>query len=241
MRRPSRYPALWRAGIVALALLLLGPGAARATSDQPITFEGSFFEAAPDGGPDPTPGDTLAVGDAWVFVGHVTGFADYLVPHVDPATSEYTVVIHGAVVENRSTFAGFVALIVAGAISFDVYEDSRAGGTPALFVPDPPGAMVPAYFADGTRVLRATLTDLTAVFARGRTGSWSGTVGSTEGAWVPYLPPPRWDKEYFVGGELTGQAVPSGFQSFSLGEIRSYWVDPVEPATWGRLKRIYRD
>lgn len=224
-----------------LAVFLSISAAPSAHASQLLGFAGAQYETAPDGGPDPTPGVPFGLGDQVVFVGHVTGFRDDLLPYVDPAQFEYTIVVSLGTVVGRSEFAGSVAAWFGGDIAVRVYEDAIVGGTAAVPTPDPPNTDVPSSFSDGTMILGGLLPDMTAVFNTERqTGQWETLdIVLTEGTLAAHAGPPA-GQALGIGAQLASTSGPAGFTSVGIGEIRDFWIDPVEPSTWGALKALYR-
>jgi hypothetical protein len=228
--------------LAVLALLLLTTAPARATQQFVVTFTGLQYEAAPDGGPDPTPGEFLAVGDSYVFVGHVTAFRDALIPFVDPATFEYTVVVSMGTVTSRSAYPPFEQAVFGGEVTVRIYEDAIAGGTPAIAAANPPNAEVPGHFADGTLILGGTLQGTSVIWNTAtQTGHWGEfDLELTEGSLAAIVPPPSSGKVYTVGGNLSAPSGVAGYHAMLTGEISNIWVLPVKPSTWGALKQLFR-
>lgn len=236
--RPSRGAIL----LIGLAVFpVLDAGVAGADFSVPFTFEGRVFEAAQDGGADPTPGDVLAVGDSHVLVARVTSFSDALAPHVDPALHEYTVVLSGGTVTQHNSSAGFHVVVLHGAVHFRLIEDVRAGGTPAVFAPDPPNASAPATFADGSVVLETTLSDLVISWNASTGAGGAATIVTLSGPLAQYLNPDPDDKNALqLRFDIRIPASVSGYHAEATGAVEGTWVLPVERRSWGDVKTRYR-
>jgi hypothetical protein len=166
----------------------------------------------------------------------------------DP-TKEYTFVFYNllaqpTVVQGPPAFTFYTTNYSGGVI--ELYEGSPRNSS---FAPNPPNAIVPSTFQDGTLLLAGNFTSFytqTNNFTQTQSGNMEGTINWTAGTLLPLLnggngqPCPG----LFTGGITWNQAVNVGIPGYVFrhdGKIDLNCPVAAPPSTWGRLKAQYRD
>lgn len=226
---------------LAVAALLGGARLAGAATGPAIDWDPAYLY---EPGATPT---SSAPGSELKFVGTVSGFdAPFgdLNPH-DPAR-EYTFVGYGLISQ------GTVAI---GPPSFTIYTTNYTGGffelyedlsPDAVFAPNPPNALVPSSFSDGTLLLRGQFTSFQTVsnnFTTFMTGNIEGNITWTGGSLLSRVngangqPCPG----LFTGGSTWLPAVNiPGYLFRHDGKIDLQCPVGTSTGTWGRIKSLYR-
>jgi hypothetical protein len=188
--------------------------------------------------PNPDPGTFGEPGSGYVGIGTVPVLGAPLVGNT--ALNEYTFVIQG--LSPTSVIpVGSYDIINYSSGTVTVYEDSKSGGTPATYTPNPPNPDVPGSFTDGTAILVGTLTNFQLVIntANG-VGSFEAVFNATGGSQLSNFPLDQRTGWTFSG--TTGEAlnIPQGFahqidgQTFLDGSVATRHM------SWGRLKAGYK-
>jgi hypothetical protein len=226
--RTRNYFALF-ATLAALAL----PAGAHA--DQFLAdFRGFDYED-----PNNTPGFGN-VGDGYNSLGLVISVNPSLLT-INNVANEYTYRFNNlSAVSTESAPPFLFVFYTAG--DFDIYEDSRGGGTAADYGTNPPNATAPSTFIDGTNILGGTVSNfvLTLDLSSG-TGSFNGDIAFNRGTQSGSIPAAQLGGWTFAG--LTsggGTGAPAGYQHQVDGEIRVPDVVPVTTKSWGQVKSTYR-
>jgi len=186
--------------------------------------------------------ELLGVGIVSSFDG-VLGFLDANDPN-----KEYTFIF-------RQLFAQ--PTVVTGIPAFTFYTTNYTGGIIELyegsprnssFAPNPPNAIVPSTFQDGTLLLSGVFTSFytqTNNFSQTKSGNMEGNILWTGGSLLPLFnggnhePCPG----LFTGGITWSQEPGVGIAGYVFrhdGKIDLNCPTPTQPSTWGKLKANYR-
>lgn len=187
--------------------------------------------------PDPDPGSFGEAGSGYVGIGTVPGLFAPLV--ADTTQYEYTYMLSGLTPIGATTIGSYT-IVDYGVGTLSVYEDSKLGGTAAVYGNAPPNATAPSTFTDGTLFLTGTLTDFQFVYnAATNTGSYNATFTITGGSQLVNFPVFQRDGWTFAGASGNALSTPDGYlhqidgQNF-LGPV------PTRTSSWGALKAIFR-
>ena len=162
----------------------------------------------------------------------------------DP-TKEYTFYFHGLSSTGTVTFGApglqfYVTNYTGGTI--ELYEGSPRNSS---FAPNPPNAIVPPLFVDGTLLLAGNFTSFqtqTNDFTPNQVGNMEGDINWTAGTLLPLTfhggqPCPG----LFTGG-ITWKAslLPAGYIFRHDGKLDLNCPTPAEEGSWGKIKAQYR-
>jgi hypothetical protein len=137
--------------------------------------------------------------------------------------------------------------------TFQIYEGSprNAPTNTADFAPNPPNAMVPANFTDGTLILEGTIPTLVTTVTRFSNGVFSGSFRVDPYTFTGPVGGTYYNRVigascllgglWCVSGAANGQCTnPTGYSAHPNGK----WDGPppveVESSTWGAIKQLYR-
>ena len=133
-------------------------------------------------------------------------------------------------------------IYTGGAVA--VYDGSPRNAPAATAMPaNPPNAMVPANYADGTLILAGVVDTFTTVIVRTSSGSTSGTFrgnyqltgGSLFNELCQGVGPGLLNGSWSVNG------LPTGYSAHPNGKFDAPGCPvPVHSSTWGRIKTLYR-
>jgi hypothetical protein len=222
---------------IALLLAVLGLAAQRPSTAGADTlfvyYIGYDYES-----PDPVPGSFGEVGSGYNALGAAMDMAAPLLP--DTTTNEYTFDISGLTPVNVQNFGSFIVIDYSPGL-FQVFEDSRASGTPAQFGINPPNATAPSTFTDGSLFVQGQLTNFQLVINTG-TGSGSFNAnftvnGGSQLGNVPLNQRAGWTFAGLTSNELNR---PSGYAHQVVGQVFLNSPLPVANKSWGALKAQYR-
>ena len=217
--------------LVVCAGLTLAP-AARA---QTLLFDYLGFDYE---SPNPNPAVFGEPGSGYVGLGTVPGVFAPLVGN--QALNEYTFVIQG-LSPSSAMPVGTYNIINYSTGTVTIYEDSRVGGTPATFTPNPPNADVPGSFTDGTAILVGTLTNFQLVIDTSNgVGSFEAVFNATGGSQIGNFPLNQRTGWTFSG--TTGEAlnIPTGYAHQIDGQTFLNGASAAKHMSWGRLKADYK-
>lgn len=215
-----------------LAALALPSGA---HADQFLAdFRGFDYED-----PNNTPGFGN-VGDGYNSLGLVLSVNPSMLT-INNVGNEYTYRFNNLSATSTELAAPFLFVFYTAG-DFDIYEDSRSGGTAADYGTNPGNATAPSTFVDGTNILGGTVTNfvLTIDLSSG-TGSFNGDIVFNRGTQSGSIPPAQLGGWTFAG--LTsggGTGAPVGYQHQVDGEIRVPDAVPAQTKSWGQVKSTYR-
>ena len=188
--------------------------------------------------PDPNPADFGEAGSGYVGIGEVQGLLAPLVP--DFTNNEYTYYIHGLTQVSRQTFGTFEVInYTAGRL--DVFEDNKTSGTLHDYGTNPPSAVAPGTFIDGTLFISGSLTNFTFVFntANG-TGSYNADFNADNGSQLGNIPANNRTGWTFAGATDNATSIPTGYYHQIKGQVYLNPPTRAHSATWGGVKGLYR-
>jgi len=214
-----------------LAMCAAGP---RASHAQTLFFDYVGFDYE---SPNPNPGVFGEPGSGYVGLGFVPGLFAPLV--ADTASNQYTYVISSLSPVSQTAFGTFV-IINYGPGSLSIYEDSKSSGTPADYGSNPPSAVAPATFTDGTLFLTGTLTNFQIVLntANG-TGSYEANFEVTGGSQLVNVPSNQRTGWTFAGASGNALNIPPGYAHQIDGQTFLNQAVRVRSASWGGIKARY--
>lgn len=217
--------------IVVCAVLAVVP-AARAES---LLFDYIGFDYE---FPNPNPGVFGEPGSGYVGIGTVPVLFAPLV--FNTALNEYTYVMQGFTPIGVSHVATF-DIINYSSGTITIYEDAKLGGTTADYGADPPNAVVPLTFTDGTPILAGTLANFQFVVdTNNGTGSFEAVFTVTGGTQLGNFPLNQRAGWMFSGSTGNALNIPHGYAHQCDGQ--TFLNNPVAArrVSWGRLKADYR-
>ena len=225
----------WKATPLLLGLvaaLVACPVAARAQS---LFFDYVGFDYE---SPDPNPATFGEAGSGYVGLGYVPNLFAPLV--ADTVVNQYTYVVSGMTPVSSTNVGSFV-IIDYSTGSLSIYEDPKSTGTYADFGSNPPNAIAPASFTDGTLFLAGTLTNFRFVIntANG-SGSYEANFEVTGGSQYGNLPANQRTGWTFAGSSGNALNIPPGYAHQIDGQN---FLDPpvhTHSVSWGALKATYR-
>jgi hypothetical protein len=159
----------------------------------------------------------------------------------DQTTYEYTYYFDGLTASVTQTSGSFVIIDYTGPGTLTVYEDLRIGGTAADYGTNPPNAVAPPTFVDGTPILVGTLDNFRIVFNTGTgSGSFEADFEATGGTQFANIPIGEREGWTFSGLTSNTTSIPTGYDHQVDGQ--TFLKPPVSSptGTWGGLKRRYR-
>jgi len=231
------------------AALIAIPATASAQGDEFLLgFTGFDYETDNVGGPDPTPGVYLQVGDNYELVGFVTSFGPLLTPWTDFSVEEYTIFMTDLQVTTRSFFAGFLSCTFTNDARVRYYSDLIAGlgGTAGVYGTNPRNATAPSTFTDGdgsgTMQLGGDMDNFILIYNfNTNQGSWEADVCLDEGFYLTYIPPAQ-HCGWILGSQVgpPNPTIPTGYDNQIQGECRIPDATPTTHSSWGAVKALYR-
>ena len=222
----------FRLAVLATCALLWAAPPARAQS---LLFDyvGFDYEFA-----NPNPAAFGELGSGYVGLGTVPFLFAPIVANT--TLNEYTMVIQG-MTPSSITPVGTFNIIQYTPGTLTIFEDSKAGGTPADFAPNPPNAAVPATFADGTAIVVGTLTSFQFVIDTvNGTGSFEADLNITGGTQLSNFPLNQREGWTFSGSTSNALNIPPGYAHQLDGQSFLNAPTAARRISWGRLKAGYR-
>lgn len=178
------------------------------------------------------------VGDAYRGVGFVPNVFAPLVSN--QASNEYTYYFDGLTVTNRQVIGPFVVIDYTPGV-LTIYEDSRLSGTPADYGTNPPNAVAPSTFIDGTPILVGSLTAFRYILNTSTgSGSFESVFTVTGGSQFGNIPANQLVGWTFAGTTSNTLSIPAGYDHQVDGQTFLNEPTPARTDTWGGLKRRYR-
>ncbi len=188
--------------------------------------------------PDPLPGQFGEAGSGYVGLGTVPFLFAPLVANT--MANEYTYVMSGLTSTGFLTVANF-RIITYSAGTISIYEDPKLGGTTADFGTNPPNAVAPGTFQDGTAICTGTLTSFTFVLDTSNgTGSFEAVFNVTGGTQLANFPLNQRAGWTFSGSSGNALNIPVGYDHQLDGQTFLDAPVKVQRTSWGRLKAGYR-
>jgi hypothetical protein len=193
--------------------------------------------------------EPVVPGNELRLVGVITPLSAVPIP-LDFNSNEYTIYISGLKLSARITNGPVVESHYKGGVA-DIYADPSFNapfdyGTSAEVVPPLDPSEVPANFRDGTLLVRMTFRSfITLFFPASGVGSIAYTateLRATEGSGLPILHQHHMIVGWHMGGGFTNDSryIPAGYGMLYDPLIRWENPLPVEPATWGGIKAIFK-
>jgi hypothetical protein len=218
--------------VCAIAAALLVPAGARAAS---LFFDYVGFDYE---FPNPIPSTFGEPGSGYNGVGFVKNMFAPLAP--DTATNQYTYVITGLAPTGSST-AGDYVIINYGPGTISVYEDSKTSGTNADYGMNPPNAISPSSFSDGTLFIQGSLTGFQLVLnTLNGSGSYEAAFTVTGGSQYGNVPANQRTGWTFAGTSANAFNIPAGYTHQIAGQVLLNEPVPSHVVSWGALKARYR-
>jgi hypothetical protein len=188
--------------------------------------------------PNPVPSDFGEPGSGYVGLGEVQGLLAPLTP--DFTNNEYTYYIHGLTQLSRQTFGSFI-VVTYTAGRLDVFEDSKATGTPHDFGTNPPSAVAPATFIDGTLFISGSLANFQFVFNTvNGTGSYNADFDADGGSQLGNIPANNRTGWTFAGATQNATSIPTGYYHQIKGQVFLNPPTRAKVTSWGGVKGLYR-
>jgi len=191
--------------------------------------------------PDLNPALFGDVGDGYRGLGEVP-FLDVLLV-TDQTANQYTYYFDGLTATARNTFGGGTIIVIDYATpgTLTIYEDSRSTGTMADYGTNPPGAVAPPTFIDGTAILVGKLTNFQYIFNTGtNTGSFEADFEATGGTQLGNIPLNQRIGWTFAGTSGNSNTIPTGYDHQVDGQTFLNAPTLTRTGTWGGIKARYR-
>lgn len=221
---------------LALVLALACAFSVPAARAQSLLFDYVGFDYE---NPELNPGLFLDVNDGYQGVGEVGSLFLPLV--ADTANFQYTYFFDGLIVGSRINSFPFVIINFNNPGTLTIYEDAKVGGTPADYGTNPPSAIAPPTFTDGTPILVGKLTNFQYILNTGtNTGSFEAdfeAIGGTQLGNFPLNQRVGWT---FAGTSGSSVTVPTGYDHQVDGQTFLNPPTPTHNSSWGRIKARYR-
>lgn len=229
----KRCFALGLALVAGLGVACAAPAARAASYTLFFDYVGFDYES-----PDPDPQTFGEPGSGYVGVGFVPGLFAPLV--ADTANFEYTYVVSGLTPVAVTPIGDYV-VIDYSAGTLEIYEDPKAGGTPGDYGVNPPNAVAPSTFSDGTLFVSGSLTGFQFVLNTvNGSGSYEAAFTVTGGSQLANVPVDNRNGWTFAGATGNALDIPAGYDHQIDGQNFLGKPTPVNIGTWGRLKARYR-
>lgn len=188
--------------------------------------------------PNPNPGAFGEPGSGYVGLGTVPSLFGPLVTNT--SANEYTYVMQGFTPTGITPIGPYDRIdYTSGVIT--IYEDSRYTGTFADYGTNPPSALAPGTFTDGTPILIGTLTNFQFVVnTTNGTGSFEAVFTITGGTQLGNFPLSQRAGWTFAGSSGNALNIPAGYAHQIDGQTFLNSPSPTRRTSWGRLKAGYR-
>jgi len=182
-----------------------------------------------------TPGPLKAAGDELV----ITSTADNIDPAfgVDLTTEEVTLHVYGLISSGPVDMGGYMVVDYTGGF-MDIYEDPAMN---ADWGTNPPNAVSPSTFSDGSLFFTGQFLDFTMYFdPSGSSGSFSGHLNGLGGSILGSV---CTNCVYTWGGAWTSDAgaqIPLGYDYQIDGVFEIDSAVPNETTSWGNVKALFK-
>jgi hypothetical protein len=220
--------------VAAFAIGTLGAQVARAQAYLLIDYVGFDYED-----PNPVPATFGEPGSGYVGLGEVPGLFAPLTP--DFANNEYTYYIHGLTQTNTQTFGSFIVVDYTPG-RLDVFEDSKTSGTLHDYGSNPPSAVAPGTFTDGTLFISGSLTNFRFVFnTTNGSGSYEGDWEADSGSQIGNIAVGDRKGWTFAGATSNSLQIPQGYYHQIDGQVfLNNTPVRTQMKSWGGVKGLYR-
>ncbi|MEQ1832803.1 MAG: hypothetical protein ABL977_07075 [Candidatus Eisenbacteria bacterium] len=218
--------------LLALGCVLAVVPAARAQS---LLFDYVGFDYE---SPNPDPLTFGEAGSSYVGLGTVPFLFAPLASNT--TTNEYTYVMQGLTPSSTQAFGQF-RIINYNPGTITIYEDAKLGGTTADFGTNPPNAIAPGSFTDGTAILVGTLTNFQFVLDTvSGSGSFEAVFNVTGGSQLGNFPLNQRKGWTFSGATNNALNIPAGYAHQIDGQTFLDAPSAARRTSWGQLKAGYR-
>ncbi len=217
----------WKYPIVILGLIAL-VGSTPASGADP---EMPFFDFA---GFSYLDGPAWQVGTVVTVVARLNEIQPEPIWPLEPELYEYTVVLEGLTIASVLDYGGIYEVSYSGG-AMKVYRDDSYN---SVYAENPPNALVPSTFLDGTAELLGDFTEMVLLFdASAGVGTLSGLVNWTAGDKLPLIEDPEGWIVFGGVSDHAGLGIPEGYDL--AWDPQFYGPTPpvpVEAASWGSIK-----
>jgi hypothetical protein len=216
--------------VVTLAMSAPAPARAQSLLFDYVGFDYEYPKLGPTFG---------SLGNGYQGVGEVQVVAAPLVS--DQTNYQYTYYFDGLVASNVQTSGSFEIITYTGPGTLTIYEDSRSSGTAADYGTNPPNAVAPPTFVDGTAILVGSLSNFQYIFNTSTgSGSFQADFTATGGSQLGNLPLDQRTGWTFAGTTGNSVTIPNGYAHQVKGQTFINPPLPTQNTTWGGLKTRYR-
>lgn len=226
----------WKATPLLLGLLAALVSSAPSARAASLFFDYVGFDYE---SPNPNPSTFGEPGAGYVGLGYVPNLFLPLVP--DTVTNQYTYMVSGMTPVSTTPIGGPYVVIDYSPGTLSIYEDPKSGGTYGDFGVNPPNALAPSTFTDGTLFLTGTLTNFRFIVNTSNgTGSYEARFTVTGGSQLSNVPSNQRTGWTFAGSSGNAVNIPAGYAHQIDGQ--NFLDDPVRTVgvSWGTLKATYR-
>jgi len=223
---------------IALSLALLSVGVPRTPTAQAATLFIDYFGYDYES-PNPNPGTFGEPGSVYNSLGPAPNLFAPLVP--DTLNNQYTYYFTNLNAINVQSFGTFLVIDYAPNGLFQVWEDSKGGGTAYDFGTNPPNATAPSTFTDGTLFVQGSIDQFQVVInlATG-SGSFDANFTMTGGSQLVNVPANQRTGWTFAGTTANEINRPIGYDHQVDGQIFLNEPVPAQAKSWGAIKARYR-
>ena len=189
--------------------------------------------------PNPNPSTFGEAGSVYNSLGPAPNLFPPLAP--DTTINQYTYYFTNLNAINVQTFGTFLVIDYAPGGLFQVWEDSKAVGTPYDFGINPPNATAPSTFTDGTKFVEGSIDQFQVVInlATG-SGSFDANFTMTGGSQLVNVPANQRTGWTFAGTTANELNRPSGYDHQVDGQVFLNEPVPARASSWGSVKARYR-
>jgi hypothetical protein len=156
---------------------------------------------------------------------------------VDLGSEELTLYIHGLISAGQVDAGGYWTIAYTGG-TMEIYEDPAQN---ADWGTNPPNAVSPSTFSDGSLFFSGTFTDFSMAFtADGGTGTFSGHLDGVGGSILGGMCS---DCVFTWGGSFTqvgGAQIPEGYDLQIDGTFQIDSAVPTAPSSWSSVKALFK-
>lgn len=224
-----------RAFTILLAAALLSHALPVAADSPTLLFDYLGFDYED---PNPDPGQFGELGSGYVGIGTVPNLFAPLV--ADTANNQYTYIMNGLTVSSVAVVGTYLIIDYAGG-TLSIYEDSKTTGTTADYGTNPPGALAPPTFTDGTLFLQGTLSNFQFVVnATNGNGGFNADFAVTGGSQIVNFPLNQRAGWTFAGSTGSALNIPPGYAHQIDGQTFLGKPVPTRSMSWGKVKTLYR-
>ncbi len=155
---------------------------------------------------------------------------------IDAVANQLTVYVYDLAAEATEDLGGGVTMTTYSGGFLDMYLDPDHD---AAWGFDPPNAVAPGTFIDGTLFFHGAFTSFVVYYGPDGSGSFQGNLNALGGDMIAE---PCDDCAYSVGGSFlpaSGASLPQGYAMFVDGRFQIDETVSNEEMGWGRVKALY--